>query len=210
METMQLVLSREMTPEQLRLSVNGFFEAPVKEAQNLEIEYCTIVNSTVITPELCKKAGELRRRYVKVRTGTEKIHKQEKSFYYEVCKAMDAVKREITEFVTEREKNLKNVEEYFENIKKQEKEKIRFEREELLRPYIDPENGLCMPSNLDDMDDFAFNLLLDGYKLRSQSLKKSPEHRVIETIKSIDVSDCSDEFKKEFNDFLSRISKFTN
>lgn len=55
------------------------FKPMLDKMVELEQEYNQII-SQPISKEVCAQAKELRMKYVKVRTGTEKIHKEQKSF----------------------------------------------------------------------------------------------------------------------------------
>ena len=107
----------------------GIDEIKAKEIEGvflpLELErgVLTQLYSEIITEELsvelCGKARELRLKLVKVRTGTEKIHKSQKAFFLAGGRYVDAWKNKTVVAVEQMESKLLEVENYFINIEKQ-------------------------------------------------------------------------------------------
>jgi len=100
---------------------------------DLEKEY----NEVIALPieDAAAKAKALRLKYVKVRTGTEKIHKEQKAFYLSAGRFVDGWKNAQL-FASEGiEKKLEEIENHAANIEKERISALQAERELLLAPY---------------------------------------------------------------------------
>ena len=126
-----------------------------------EDEYNDIV-SKEITPELCKEAGELRKKYVKVRTGTEKIHKELKAFYLNGGRFVDGWKNAQAFASQGLEQKLMSIERHYELIEEKRLADMHQERFLALQPYMNPQSPVVM--NLSGMDQEAWNVFFEGMK----------------------------------------------
>jgi hypothetical protein len=131
--------------------------------KNAEITVCQNIYEGIlnmeISQETCLAAGELRKRYVKIRTGIDKIHKAEKHFYLQAGKYVDAYKNKLMAPLTEIEKTLEEIENHFVNLEKERLENLRKERTAELMQYA--EN---VPYGLETMDETTYQYLLKGTK----------------------------------------------
>ncbi len=127
----------------------------------LESEYNEIVNLE-ISDATCQRAKELRLRYVKVRTGTAKIHKKMKAFYLAGGRFVDGWKNAQLFASQGIEKMLHGIENYYEIQEQQRIDKIYNEREVQLRQYLTP--GMEVPANLGTLPDAMWHSFVTGAK----------------------------------------------
>ncbi len=119
-----------------------------------------------INPDTCKKAKALRLEYVKVRTGTDKIHKETKQFYLQAGRFIDGWKN-TQKFASEGiEKELSNIENYFEIQEAARKESLRVERAALIAPYVETE-----PFGLGEMTTEIWDNFFTGSKTNYEAKK---------------------------------------
>ena len=161
----------------------GIDEIKAKEIEGvflpLELErgVLTQMYSEIITEELsvelCGKARELRLKLVKVRTGTEKIHKSQKAFFLAGGRYVDAWKNKTVVAVELMESKLLEVENYFINIEKQKIKQLGITRKELL-------SGICEDTSmypLETMSEKDFEVL-KTVLTNSYNLVKEEEARI--------------------------------
>lgn len=157
--------------------IKAMFTPMLAKMEELEGEYNSIITQE-ITPELCEAAATLRKKFVKVRTGTADIHKELKAFYLKGGRFVDAFKNIQEQASGEKEKTLKNIEDHFEIIERERKEKLRNERAEMISPYVEDVNTFM----LGEMTQEAFDLLLKGakdqYEAKLAAIKKAEEDRI--------------------------------
>jgi hypothetical protein len=112
------------------------FEPMLKKMVELEEEFNQIINLPVGENETTKKAKELRLKYVKVRTGTADIHKNQKAFYLNGGRFIDGWKNAQLFASQGKELKLEEIEKYHENIEKQRVALLDQERTSLISPYL--------------------------------------------------------------------------
>jgi colicin import membrane protein len=156
--------------------IEAMFLPMLAKMRELEKEFNHILKLP-IDPETCQMAHDLRQSYVKVRTGTEKIHKDLKAFYLNGGRFVDAFKNTQAFASGEKETTLKAIEDHFENQERERLEKLRTTRLELLKPYTEIE-----PLALGHMEQTVFDNLLTGFKtayeVRIAAEKKAEEERI--------------------------------
>jgi len=104
--------------------------------EEYEDEFNAIVGVTdIFTPKLAKKARDLRLKYVKVRTGTDAVHKEVKAEILLRQKATDGMRAIIRATVSGKEDQLAAIENFIENLRKEEIKLKQDEREESLSDY---------------------------------------------------------------------------
>src|ERR1035437_3868045 len=101
----------------------------------LEKEYNEVVKLQ-LTPEAITKARELRLKYVKVRTGIEKIHETAKAYYLAGGRFVDAWRNAQKFTAIGKEAELEKIEKHFELIEQVKKEKINEGRVKVLAQYV--------------------------------------------------------------------------
>jgi len=158
----------EMKAEQIRSQ----FQPMLDKMVELEKE-ANEVFSKPIDEDTCKLAKEVRLKFVKVRTGTAKVHKEQKAFYLAAGKFIDGWKN-TQKFASEGvEKRLLEIEKYYENLELQKIKELRESREEELKSF-DVE---VIPEGLGVMDDAIWDNYIQGvktnHKLRKEAEEKS-------------------------------------
>jgi hypothetical protein len=160
--------------------IEQMFSPMLSKMTELEGEFNEIVNMP-IEKETCKKAKELRNKYVKVRTGTAEIHKQVNDFYLKGGRFVDGWKNAQLFASQGKEEKLEAIEKFFENQEHDRIEKLGRDRRELLLPYTD-----IMPLALSTMEEMVFQSYLTGvkvaYQARIDAEKKAEADRIANAI----------------------------
>lgn len=162
--------------------VGAMFRPMLDKMEALEGEFNQVIEMTSegITPEAVKAAKEVRLKYVKVRTGTAKIHKELKAFYLQGGRFVDGWKNAQKMASEGKEEKLKEIELYFENLEKKRIAQLQEERAAELSQYQE-EN---IPTNLGDMDDAVWGHFIQGaktnYEARIEAERKAEEERIAE------------------------------
>lgn len=150
--------------------IESVFVPMLKKMKELETEYNDIV-SKEITPELCSLAKTLRLKYVKVRTGTDEIHKKAKAYYLAGSRFVDGWRNAQKFASIDNEEKLEYIEKHFERIEEEKREKLLQERIEKLSPYVDDTSIY----NLKDMSIQGFDQLLNSSILAQKAMKDAEE-----------------------------------
>jgi hypothetical protein len=176
MEIVKIKASEFGLEEQKAKQIEEQFKPMLEKMTELEKEYNEILKLE-INEETCKKAKELRLKYVKVRTGTAKIHEKQKAFYLAGGRFVDGWKN-AQKFASEGiEESLMNIEKHFENLEKQRIADLQTKRAEELEKY----EVEIIPDNLGEMSDDIWNNYITGTKLnydqRKEAERKAEEER---------------------------------
>ena len=147
--------------------ISQMFMPMLETMASLENEYNELAKME-INKGTCIVAKNLRMKFVKVRTGTAKIHKQLKDFYLQGGRFVDAFKNVQLTAASNIEQKILDIENHFETLAKIEKEKITAERTELLHPY----DVAVIPSNIGDMDKDTFDSYFLGTKLNFEERQR--------------------------------------
>lgn len=137
------------------------FTPVIEKMAEYEPEFQEVMQLDINDPATAKKAAELRRKYVKVRTATGHLHKQEKEASLKIGKYLDAWKNAQAESGERIETALENIEKNAERLEKERIAAIQKDREEMLAPY---EVANTHTMNLSGMDETMWLTLLAGYK----------------------------------------------
>lgn len=132
-----------------------------------------------MTEEKCRDAGKLRKRFVKVRTGTATIHKGEKSGYLAAGKYCDAWKNAQLEASKVYEDKLRKWETHYELIEEAKIEALRVERAALLEADTD----LPEVSGLGEMTEEVWTDLYSGAKTAKKARIEAEEKEEADRIK---------------------------
>lgn len=159
------------------------FEPMLKKMVELENEFNEVVNLAIGESETTKKAKELRLKYVKVRTGTAEIHKNQKAFYLNGGRFIDGWKNAQLFASQGKESKLEEIEKYHENIEKQRVALLEQERMSLISPYITT-TGIA-GVNLGLMLDDVWNAFFEAKK---RSHEEQQEIERLEAVKREDES----------------------
>ncbi len=111
------------------------FKPMLDKMVELEKEFNEVTAIPIDAPDAAAKARELRLKYVKVRTGTDKIHKEQKAFYLSAGRFVDGWKNTQLFASQGIEKKLEDIENYAANKEKERIAALQLERESLLSPY---------------------------------------------------------------------------
>lgn len=118
-----------------------------------------------ISPDVCKMAKSLRLRCVKVRTGTAKIHKEQKSFYLQAGRFIDGWKNTQLMAGQGLEEKLMAIEKHYENIEKARIAELEEDRQNKLSQY-----GVeVFPSGLGEMEESVWENFLTGAKVSHEA-----------------------------------------
>ena len=152
------------------------FKPMLEKMQTLEIEF-NQVQKMEMSPEKVKAAKELRLKYVKVRTGTASIHKEQKAFYLAGGRYVDGWKNAQIFASQGIEEKLSDIENHFAKIEAEKIESLRKERWAKLAKYMEQQ-----PEMLGVMEQDVFDNLLSGSKAaheaRVAAEKKAEEERL--------------------------------
>jgi hypothetical protein len=134
------------------------FKPMLDKMQELEAEFNQVA-AMEMSEQKVKAAKELRLKYVKVRTGTADIHKEQKAFYLAGGRFVDGWKNAQLFASQGIEEKLSEIESYYAKIEAEKIQNLRLERWEMLQPYIEVE-----PVGLGVMDETVFGHILSGAK----------------------------------------------
>lgn len=158
--------------------IQSQFSVSLEKMTELEAEYNSVLALSIEDKETAKKARELRLKYVKVRTGTDAIHKAQKAFYLAGGKFVDGWKNTILFTLEGNEKKLESIEKYQENLEKERLAKLKEERDfEARLIEVDPTH-----MNLQCMSDDVYKNFIAGaalaYEQRKEAERKAEEDRI--------------------------------
>lgn len=137
--------------DQTAKNIKAQFLPMLNKMEELEEEYNEIVNLPIDSKETQNMAKQLRQKYVKVRTGTAKIHKEQKDFYLKGGKFVDGWKNAQIMASSDKEDRLKEIEEYEIRLEQKKQDDLHEERLSRLSPYIDDSTGLSLGSMPEDV-----------------------------------------------------------
>jgi len=150
--------------------VEAAFKPMIDKMVALEEEFNRVI-ALPVSPEACNQARELRLEYVRVRTGTAKIHKEAKAFYLAGGRFIDGWKNAQLFASQGIEDKLKAIEYHYENIAMEQIAKLQKERLEAIAPF-DP--GF-FPENLGEMEEEVWKNYFNGIKLAYEERKKAEQ-----------------------------------
>ena len=194
-EAPELKELEESRAEQIRKT----FEPMAQMLEGFESEYDALVQKSKhgIDQELTKQAKQLRLKIAKVRIESDKLHKAEKRKYLIAGRAIDGVRNILKFAVTEREDNLKEIEEYYERKKQERLEKLQKERVEALSPYVEDAEERDLSSMDQDVWDAYLAAKKKEYEDRIAAEKKAEEERLERERKEKWLRDRKDEWITE-------------
>lgn len=157
--------------------IEAAFKPMLEKMTELEGEY----NEVMALPEgkeMVAQARELRLKYVKVRTGTAKIHKTQKAYYLSAGRCLDGWKNAQLHASQGIEENLKAKEDHFINMEKARLDKLQSERADALREY----EVEFIPENLSEMEEDVWENYLtgtkDAFNMRVEAERIDKEKRI--------------------------------
>jgi len=158
--------------EEVRASqIRSVFTPLLDTMADLEVEYNEVMAGEN-SEERSKKAGSLRKKYVKVRTSTAKIHKEQKAFYLAGGRFVDGLKNAQLFASQGIEEKLSEVEDYYKNL---EIERVRLRNEDRLKK-IEEFKVPNVEKIIEAMDDDVFENYLGGLIAeRDREIERSRE-----------------------------------
>lgn len=136
------------------------FKPMLDKMVELEEEFNRVVQLPVDDPDTEKQAKALLQKYVKVRTGTAAIHKEQKAFYLNGGRFVDGWKNAQVFASQGKEEVLEKIANYRAQQEKLRREQLQAERVELIAPYVEDTTAL----DLGGMADDVFAIYLEGKK----------------------------------------------
>lgn len=153
--------------------ISKMFKPMLDTMVEYEKEYNILVKKE-INAEVIQEATMLLKKYVKVRTGTDAIHKEIKAFYLKGGRFVDGWKNAQIMASSDIEKSLKGIKEHYINIEKQEIARLKEEREAILLKY----KVEALPENIGHLTPEVWENYLNGVKLGYDAKIKADQEEV--------------------------------
>ena len=151
------------------------FKPMLDKMQELECEF-NEVQEMQMSAEKVKAAKELRLKYVKVRTGTAAIHKEQKAFYLAGGRYVDGWKNAQVFASQGIEEKLSDIENHFAKIEAEKIEQLRQKRWGKLSQYMEQEPGMLGVMEQDVFENL-FNGAKAAHQARVEAERKAEEER---------------------------------
>lgn len=178
------------------------FKPMLEKMVELEKEYNEIIKLPIEDEETAKKAKELRLKYVKVRTGTAEIHKQQKDFYLKAGRYIDGWKNAQILASNGIEETLQKIENY-KALKEAERIKaLNDERIEALKPFEFDATG----QNLGSMSQTVWENFLSGIEISYKQRKEAEAKAEMERIENIRLDKVENERRIEIAPYVQFIT----
>jgi len=142
--------------------IRAQFQPMLDRMVEMEDEFNEVSLIDVNDPSAAIAAKELRLRYVKVRTGIDKIHKEQKAFYLAAGRFVDGWKNTGTFAAQGIESKLKDIEDYAVNLEYKRVEDLKTARWEMLLPIVEDESFI--PEGIGRMTEDIWENYLTGAK----------------------------------------------
>ena len=146
--------------------IANMFKPMLDQMESLEVQYNEVI-AMEMSPERQQQARDIRLAYVKVRTGTDKIHKALKAFYLQGGRFVDGWRNAQRMASLGNEEKLKEIEEYYERQEKERVARLYEERSQELRQYTE-----FIPMELGEMDKAVWDNYLAGAKHTHEETKR--------------------------------------
>jgi len=159
--------------------IEAMFKPMLEKMVELESDYNKVV-SLEINKETCKLASELRKQYVKVRTGTAAIHKDLKAFYLAGGRFVDAWKNTQQFAAQDKEKQLSEIENYYAIQEQKRVQELQEQRQNEISVY-----GVEM-LNLGTMTNEVWESFKTGCKINYETKIKAEQDAEIERLRIIE------------------------
>ena len=182
MEQLQLIKidAKEFGIEESKAKqISEQFTPMLDKMVELEKEANNIFSLDIENIETGKLAKEVRLKYVKVRTGTAEIHKQQKAFYLSAGRFVDGWKNAQIFASQGIEEKLETIENHFKNKEIERLKELQNNRLELITPFLENTIGL----DLSSMTEETFNNFLLGSKTNFE-LKLENERLEVERLEN--------------------------
>lgn len=161
--------------EQKAQQIAQMFKPMLDQMEALEVQYNEVMQMEM-SPERQQQARDIRLAYVKVRTGTDKIHKDLKSFYLQGGRFVDGWRNAQRMASLGNEEKLKEIEDYYMNQEKERVAQLQTQRAGHLSNFTE-----FIPPNLGEMDEQVWEKYLFGaeaaHKAEQERIRKEEEER---------------------------------
>lgn len=158
--------------------IEAQFKPMLEKMTELEKEFNEVVSLPIDSLDAQKRAKELRLKYVKVRTGTAAIHKEQKDFYLKGGRFVDGWKNAQLFASQSKEDALEKIEKYAEEQERIRLEAIETQRRDLIREYVEDVTILNLSAMADDVWDAYFNAKKQAYFDRIEAEKEAERLRI--------------------------------
>jgi hypothetical protein len=156
------------------------FKPMLDKMVELEVEANEVFSLDIESPEASKKAKEVRLKYVKVRTGTADIHKEQKAFYLQAGRFVDGWKNAQLFASQGIEEKLEAIEKFAENKEKERIAELQKSRLLLISEYVDDTVGLDLGNMADDVFDAYLGAKKQAKADRIEAERVAEENRLKE------------------------------
>ena len=155
------------------------FEPMAEMLEGFEDKYKSLVEESKngIDSEITAKAKRLRLDIRKVRTETDKLHKEVKHRYLIAGRAVDGVRNILKNAVYEREENLEKIEKHFENLERERIEKLQKERVEKLSKYVEDAEERDLGNMEEDVWNAYFSAKKQAWEDEQEAIRKAEAER---------------------------------
>lgn len=143
--------------------IEAVFTPMLEKMTDLEQQFNEVV-SLPMNDETCQRARALRLKYVKIRTGTAKIHKKAKAYYLAGGRFVDGWKNAQAFASQGKEEQLEKIEKHYEILEEKRIAELEEERLALLDPYEIDASGL----KLGEMEEDVWENFFAGTKMRHE------------------------------------------
>jgi hypothetical protein len=158
--------------------ISAQFKPMLDKMVELEEEFNEIIKLPKDDLETSKKAKELRLKYVKVRTGTASIHKEQKAFYLQAGRFVDGWKNAQLFASQGKEQELSEIENRLENLEKERIQKLNEDRKEKMSKYMNNVELMNLGYMADDVWTAYYNAKKSAYNDRIEAEKKAEADRI--------------------------------
>ncbi len=159
-------------------NIQDQFAPMLEKMVQLEDEYNQIVSLDIEDVNTCKRAKELRNKYVKIRTATAEIHKQQKAFYLNGGRFVDGWKNAQIFASQGKESELEKIEKYQENKEKERLDQLQNDRISLILPYVNDTTGLQFGTMQADVFEAYLNAKKKEHEDRIEAEKQAELQRI--------------------------------
>ena len=174
-------LNKEGIEQSTQLELKNAFLPYFEQAEIMRQEAESIVITSLEQKEDMKQARSMRLALKNIRVEVEKKRKELKEESLRKGKAIDGIANVVKYLIVPIEEHLKQQEKFIEIQEAKQKEALKIERIETLKPYFETEEEIGF-YQLGEMDQASFDRLLknsvDNYNARIESQKRIEQERI--------------------------------
>lgn len=185
--------------------ISSVFKPMLDKMEGLEGEWNQI-KTEKMSPELAERAKELRLKYVKVRTATAAIHKEQKAFYLAGGRFIDGWKNAQLFASQGIEAELMNIEKHEENKEKERLAAVREKRIKVLSKFGREDD----PIKIELMQDEVWSNYINGVELAFNQAKEAEDKAEQERVKREERERILNERQIEISGFSQWVSVNVN